>query len=45
VPGARFVIVTLVPVPDIEPGLITHAPVAGRPFNTTLPVVAVQDEG
>ena len=30
----------LVPVPAIAPGLIVHVPVAGRPFNTTLPVVA-----
>jgi len=27
----------LVPVPDIAPGLITHIPAAGRPFNMTLP--------
>jgi hypothetical protein len=45
VPGLRFNIVTLVPVPAIEPGLITHVPVAGSPFNTTLPVVAIHDEG
>ena len=30
----------LVPVPVIAPGLIVHVPVAGRPLNTTLPVVA-----
>ena len=41
----RFEIVTLVPVPAIAPGLIVHIPVAGRPFNTTLPVVAVHEEG
>ena len=35
----------LVPVPAIAPGLITHIPVSGRPFNTTLPVVAIQEEG
>jgi hypothetical protein len=45
VPGARFEIVTVVPVPDIAPGLIVHVPVAGRPFNITLPVVARQEEG
>ena len=41
----RFEIVTLVPVPDIAPGLIVQIPVAGRPFNTTLPVVAIHEEG
>ena len=35
----------VVPVPDIFPGLIVHIPVAGRPFSTTLPVVAIQEEG
>jgi hypothetical protein len=45
VPGARFEIVTLVPVPAIDPGLITHVPVDGSPDNITLPVVAIQDEG
>jgi hypothetical protein len=45
VPGARFVMVTVVPVPVIPPGLMVHAPVAGRPFNTTLPVVAEHEEG
>lgn len=44
-PGARFVIVVLVPVPVIPPGLMVHVPVAGRPFNTTLPVVAEHEEG
>ena len=44
-PGVRFEIVTVVPVPDIDPGLIVQVPVAGRPFNTTLPVVAVHEEG
>ena len=38
-------IVTLVPVPAIAPGLIIQIPVAGRPFNTTLPVVAIHEEG
>jgi hypothetical protein len=37
--------VTLVPVPAIAPGLIIHIPVDGRPFNTTLPVVAIHEEG
>ena len=41
----RFEIVTLVPFPAIDPGLITHVPVSGRPFNTTLPVGDVHDEG
>ena len=38
-------IVVVVPVPVIAPGLIVHVPVEGRPFNTTLPVVAEQDKG
>ena len=33
------------PVPAIAPGLMVHVPVAGRPLNTTLPVVAVHDAG
>ena len=37
--------VVLVPVPAIDPGLIVHTPVAGRPDNTTLPVGAAQEEG
>jgi len=37
--------VVLVPVPVIAPGLIVHVPVAGRPFNTTLPVVAAHEAG
>ena len=45
VPGIRFEIVVVVPVPVIAPGLIVHVPVAGSPFNTTLPVVAEQEEG
>ena len=44
-PGTRFTIVVLVPVPVIPPGLITQAPVAGKPVNTTLPVVAEHEEG
>ena len=30
--------VVVVPDPNIFPGLMVHAPVAGNPFNTTLPV-------
>jgi hypothetical protein len=45
VPGLRLEIVVLVPVPAIAPGLIIHIPVAGRPFNTTLPIVAMHEEG
>jgi hypothetical protein len=37
--------VVLVPVPVIAPGLMVHDPVAGSPFNTTLPVVAVHEAG
>ena len=37
--------VALAPVPVIAPGLIVHVPVAGSPFNTTLPVVAEHEEG
>ena len=44
-PGARFAMVVVVPVPVIPPGLIVHVPVAGRPLNTTLPVVAEHEEG
>jgi hypothetical protein len=35
----------VVPVPAIDPGLIIQIPVAGRPFNSTLPVVAIHEEG
>jgi hypothetical protein len=45
VPGIRFEIVAVVPVPVIAPGLIVQVPVAGRPFNTTLPVVERHEEG
>ena len=38
-------IVVVVPVPAIDPGLITHVPVAGSPLKTTLPVGAVHEEG
>ena len=37
--------VALVPVPAIAPGLIVQTPVAGRPFNTTVPVDAAHEEG
>jgi hypothetical protein len=37
--------VVVVPVPAIAPGLIVQVPVAGRPFNTTLPVVAAHEAG
>ena len=37
--------VVVAPVPAIDPGLIVHVPVAGRPFNTTLPVGAAHEEG
>jgi riboflavin synthase len=29
----------------MAPGLIVHVPVAGKPFNTTLPVDIAQEEG
>ena len=35
----------LLPVPVIAPGLIVHVPDEGRPFKTTLPVVAEHDRG
>ena len=45
VPGMRFEMIILGPTPVIAPGLIVQVPVSGRPFNTTLPVVEVHDEG
>jgi hypothetical protein len=45
VPGIRFVTVVLVPVPAIDPGLIVHVPVSGRPLNATLPVGVAHEEG
>ena len=45
VPGIRFEMVTVVPVPVIPPGLTVHVPDAGSPVNTTLPVVDVHEEG
>ena len=44
-PGVRFDIVAVVPVPVIAPGLIVQNPVAGSPFSTTLPVAEAHDEG
>jgi hypothetical protein len=38
-------IVVVVPVPVIPPGLIVQVPDDGRPWSTTLPVVAGHDEG
>jgi hypothetical protein len=35
----------LAPVPAIDPGLIVQIPVAGRPFNTTLPVGEAHEAG
>ena len=35
----------LLPVPVIAPGLIVQVPDEGRPFKTTLPVVAEHDKG
>jgi len=37
--------VVVVPVPVIPPGLMVQVPVAGRPDNITLPVVARQEAG
>ena len=37
--------VVVVPVPAIDPGLITQVPVAGSPLRTTLPVGAAHEEG
>ena len=45
VPGMRLAIVVLVPVPVMAPGLMVQVPVAGSPFNTTLPVVAAHEVG
>jgi hypothetical protein len=41
-PAVNPVKVVVTPVPVIAPGLIVHVPVAGNPFNTTLPVVKTQ---
>jgi hypothetical protein len=45
VPGMRFGMVALVPVPVIAPGLMVQVPDEGSPFNTTLPVVEEHEEG
>lgn len=45
VPGLRFEIVVVVPVPVIAPGLIVHIPVAGNPLSTTLPIGDAHEEG
>jgi hypothetical protein len=37
--------VKLVPVPAIAPGLTVHFPVAGNPFNTTVPVGVEHEAG
>jgi hypothetical protein len=37
VPGLRFSMVVVVPVPVIAPGSIVQVPVAGKPFSTTVP--------
>jgi len=42
VPDERLVTVVLEPDPEIFPGLMVHVPAAGKPFNTTLPVVSAQ---
>ena len=44
-PGLRFVIVVVEPVPVIAPGLMVHVPVAGRRINSTLPVGSVHEAG
>jgi len=41
VPATKPEIVLLVPVPDMDPGLIVQVP-AGKPFKTTLPVATPQ---
>ena len=38
-------IVVVVPVPAIDPGLITQVPVAGSPLKMTLPVGTAHEEG
>jgi hypothetical protein len=45
VPGIRPVTIVVVPLPAIDPGLIVHTPVAGRPLRATLPVGEAHDEG
>ena len=41
-PLAKPLIVVVVPVPDILPGLIVHAPLAGNPDKSTVPVPTEQ---
>jgi hypothetical protein len=38
-------IVAIVPLPAIDPGLMTQVPVAGRPVRTTVPVGTAHDAG
>jgi hypothetical protein len=45
VPGVRYWIVAVVPVPVIPPGLIVQTPLDGSPDNTTLPVGFAHDAG
>ena len=45
VPGLRFIITVLVPLPVTDPGLIVQVPVEGRPFSTTLPSGDEQEVG
>ena len=45
IPGVRFAIVAVVPLPAIAPGLMIHIPVAGKPISITLPVVAIHEAG
>jgi hypothetical protein len=45
VPGTRFAIVVVAPVPVIAPGLIVQVPVAGKPLSTTVPVGVPHEEG
>jgi hypothetical protein len=42
VPAKSPETVLLEPLPVIEPGLIVHVPVPGRPFNVTLPAGKAQ---
>ncbi len=44
-PGIRFAIVVVVPIPATEPGLIVQTPVAGSPLKTTLPVGTAHEAG
>ena len=44
-PGTRFAIVVVVPIPATEPGFIVHTPVAGRPLKATLPEGTAHEAG